>query len=125
MISQKRPNLTPKQTLILFFIETGFADTDYQLIKHLDRSAFFPSQLSKNLSPLFKYNLIEILERLSNEDPLRYTITKHGVEYLDQNLRRAELMGFADTYSHKDFIMQIIPVLLEKRTAPEKILRGE
>jgi len=125
MISQKSLNLTPKQTLILFFIETGFADTDYKLVKHLDRSAFFPSQLSANLSPLFEHNLIEISGWLSNSDPWKYTIKKQGIEYLDQNLRRAELMSFADTYSHKDFIMQVLPVLLKKRIADGKILDGE
>jgi DNA-binding PadR family transcriptional regulator len=95
------------------------------LVKHLDRSAFFPSQLSENISSLFKHNLIEISERFSNGDPFKYTITKHGIEYLDQNLRRAELMSFADTYSHKNFIIQMIPVLLEKRIADGKILDRE
>ena len=61
-----------KQTLILF-IETGFADGDYNLIKHLDRSAFFPPQLSGNLS-LFKHNFIEVSGGLSNGDPFKYAI---------------------------------------------------
>lgn len=114
-------NLTTKQTLILFFIETGFADTDYKLVKHLDRSAFFPSQLSKNLLPLFKHNLIEVSERLSSGHPFKYTITERGVDFLDQNLTRAELMNFADGYSQKDFIMQMIPLLLKKRIAEGKV----
>jgi len=113
--------LTAKQTLILFFIETEFADNEYKLIKHLDRSEFFPSELSMNLPPLLKYRLIEVAGYLNNGIPFKYTVTEQGTRYLDQNLRSDELMDFANGYSNKDFMIQIISTLLKRRVSKDRI----
>jgi DNA-binding PadR family transcriptional regulator len=117
MDAEENLQLTAKQTLILFFIETEFADNEYKLIKHLDRSEFFPSELSMNLQPLLKYRLIEVSGCLNNGTPFKYTITEKGNRYLDQNLKSDELMNFANGYSNKDFMIQIISTLLKRRAS--------
>ncbi len=113
--------LTPKQVLILFFIETGFADTDYKLIKHLDRSNYFPASLDENLAPLFAHHLIDVTGYDTNGHPFKYSITEQGRQYLDRNLQMAYLLDFADGYMHKDFILEMIPLLLKERKAAGEI----
>ncbi|HEY9000999.1 MAG TPA: hypothetical protein VIM89_06585 [Mucilaginibacter sp.] len=108
--------LTSKQILILFFIETEFANNQYKLIKHLDRSEFFPADLYTNLQPLFEHRFIEVSGHLNNGTPFQYAITERGTKYLDANLRSNDLMQFANGYSNKDFMVQIISVLLERRS---------
>ncbi len=121
MSTEENIELTTKQLLILFFIETGFADNDYKLVKHLDRSNFFPAELDENMATLFKHRLIKTSGYLDNGSPFKYAITERGTLYLDQHLKRSDLMDFAEGYSSHGFIMEIIPALLKKRIAEGKI----
>jgi hypothetical protein len=74
-----------------------------------------------NLPPLLKYRLIEVAGYLNNGTPFKYTVTEQGTRYLDQNLRSDELMDFANGYSNKDFMIQIISTLLKRRVSKDRI----
>ncbi|MGL5888487.1 MAG: hypothetical protein ACRC3B_01300 [Bacteroidia bacterium] len=109
--------MTSKQRLILFFIETKFADNQYSLVKYLDRSSYFPSELSENLNPLLENEYIIVRDYLSNGTPFSYSITEKGKEYLNTSLNPHELIDFANSCTSPEFMIKIIYALINKRNS--------
>lgn len=108
--------MTAKQRLILFFIDTTFADNQYRLIKFLDRSAFSPSELGKNLKPLLEDQLITVSGYHDNGTEFKYSITEKGKKYLNENLDKRELEEYANGFSSPQIMTEIITNLLRNKS---------
>jgi DNA-binding PadR family transcriptional regulator len=109
-------NMTAKQRLILFFIDTQFAEDQYRLIKYLDRSAYKPAELGKNLKPLLEAQFIIVSGYAYNGTEFKYSITEKGKEYLNVNLDKQELDDYANGFSNAEIMIEIMAGLLQKRS---------
>ena len=105
--------MTPKQKLMLFFIHTGFADTQYALIKHFDRWNF-PAELGFNLQPLLNENIIIVSKLDSYGNAFGYSVTEKGKMILFENDFYDDILNYITTLPNARFLLEITEALIKK-----------
>ncbi|WP_136669323.1 hypothetical protein [Flavobacterium sp. H122] len=107
--------LTEKQILILYLIasEPGIKGI-YTLVKIFDR-ADFPANMTENLNPLLKENLISISEKFDNGTAKEYKITQEGENFLKLNFDALKTINYIKTMDEPKLILEITQAYINKQ----------
>lgn len=102
--------MNKKQQLLLYLIANHpLLQGIYQLVKTFDR-ANFPSEISSNLAPLLKEELIEVDKVLANNTPASYRATRKGLEYLNNSAKTENLIQYIKTFDYPDQLLMALKV---------------
>lgn len=102
--------MNSKQQLLLYLIANHPSlQGIYQLVKTFDR-VNFPSEISTNLEPLLKKELIEVDKLFDNNTPASYRATRKGLEYLNKSVITENLIQYVKTYDYPDQLLLALNV---------------
>ena len=79
----------------------------YKLINTFDR-ADFPSEISSNLEPLLKEELIEVEKLFYNNTPASYRATSKGLEYLNKTVKTESLIKYVKTLHYPEQLLMAL-----------------
>jgi len=99
--------MSPKQKLILLFIHSGFANSQYDLVKQLDKNDF-RAELEKNLEPLLEAQLISVCEFAFNSSPFKYSITGKGKELVSETSFKQDVITHIKALNNAGFLLKLI-----------------
>src|SRR5688572_20346695 len=99
-----------KQQLLLYLVANHpFLRGIYQLVKTFDRASF-PGDISSNLEPLLKEELIKVDKLFDNMTPASYLATKKGLEYLNTEVKIESLIQYVKTLDYPDQLLMALKV---------------
>ena len=107
--------LTEKQILILYLIASkpGIKGI-YTLVKIFDR-ADFPANMTKNLEPLLKKNLITVSEKFDNGTEREYRITDKGKNLLLFDFDAVKTINYIKTLNEPKLLLEITQNYIDKQ----------
>ncbi|MCW3072233.1 MAG: hypothetical protein JWO44_2123 [Bacteroidetes bacterium] len=107
--------LTSKQKLMLLFIDSGFSNNQYTLIKHFDRFDF-PAELGVNLRILKENGLISVSgHHPANGTEFEYVTTDKGKKFTESDGFYDEIMNYIKKLDQSGHFSQITETLIRKR----------